>query len=71
MFGPGGPGVRVVEFNEAGDGAAFSFSNAKDKESAIVIVDDKTLELKHVIKDPRLITPTGKFNVYNTRADVY
>jgi nitrite reductase (NO-forming)/hydroxylamine reductase len=24
-----------------------------------------------VIKDPRLITPTGKFNVYNTRADVY
>ncbi|MGC3295654.1 hypothetical protein, partial [Pseudomonas aeruginosa] len=22
-------------------------------------------------KDPRLITPTGKFNVYNTQHDVY
>lgn len=43
----------------------------KDKESAIVVVDDKTLKLKAVIKDPRLITPTGKFNVYNTQHDVY
>jgi nitrite reductase (NO-forming)/hydroxylamine reductase len=24
-----------------------------------------------VIKDRRLVTPTGKFNVYNTRNDVY
>jgi len=24
-----------------------------------------------VIKDKRLITPTGKFNVFNTRGDVY
>jgi nitrite reductase (NO-forming)/hydroxylamine reductase len=24
-----------------------------------------------VIKDPRLITPTGHFNVYNTQHDVY
>jgi len=24
-----------------------------------------------VIKDPDLITPTGKFNVFNTRNDVY
>ncbi|MGX8982475.1 hypothetical protein, partial [Pseudomonas aeruginosa] len=23
------------------------------------------------VKDPRLITPTGKFNVYNTQHDVY
>ena len=35
------------------------------------MVDDKTLELKKVIKDPRLITPTGKFNVLNTRDDIY
>jgi nitrite reductase (NO-forming)/hydroxylamine reductase len=34
-------------------------------------VDDKTLKLKQVIKDPKLITPTGKFNVFNTRNDVY
>ena len=33
-------------------------------ESALVVVDDKTLKLKTVIKDPRLITPTGHFNVY-------
>ena len=49
----------------------FSVWNAKDQQSAIVIVDDKTLKLKHVIKDERLVTPTGKFNVYNTRNDVY
>jgi nitrite reductase (NO-forming)/hydroxylamine reductase len=64
---------RVVqgEFNKAGDEIWFSVWNSKSQESAIVIVDDKTLTLKAVIKDPRLITPTGKFNVYNTRADVY
>ena len=45
--------------------------NAKDQESAIVVVDDKTRKLKHVIKDKRLVTPTGKFNVFNTRNDVY
>ncbi|MCB1310982.1 MAG: c-type cytochrome [Sedimentitalea sp.] len=67
----GQPRVVQGEFNQAGNEVWFSVWNAKDKESAIVVVDDKTLELKHVIKDPRLITPTGKFNVYNTRKDVY
>jgi nitrite reductase (NO-forming)/hydroxylamine reductase len=67
----GQPRVVQGEYNEAGDEVWFSVWNAKDKASAIVIVDDKTLKLKHVIKDPRLITPTGKFNVYNTRNDVY
>jgi nitrite reductase (NO-forming)/hydroxylamine reductase len=64
---------RVVqgEFNKDGTEIWFSVWNAKEQESAIVIVDDKTLELKQVIKDKRLITPTGKFNVYNTRNDVY
>src|SRR5699024_12840575 len=47
------------EFNAAGDEVWFSVWNAKDKESALVIVDDKTLELKDVIKDEGLITPTG------------
>ena len=67
----GQPRVVQGEFNKAGNEIWFSLWNAKDKESAIVVVDDKTLELKKVIKDERLITPTGKFNVYNTRADVY
>ena len=64
---------RVVqgEFNKAGDEVWFSVWNAKDQESAIVVVDDKTLKMKAVIKDKRLVTPTGKFNVYNTREDVY
>ncbi|HNO89160.1 MAG TPA: cytochrome D1 domain-containing protein, partial [Rhodocyclaceae bacterium] len=50
---------RVVqpEFNKAGDEVWFSVWSAKNKESAIVVVDDKTLQLKTVIKDPRLITP--------------
>jgi nitrite reductase (NO-forming) / hydroxylamine reductase len=67
----GQPRVVQPEFNKEGTEVWFSVWNAKDKESAIVVVDDKTLELKKVIKDPRLITPTGKFNVYNTRSDVY
>ncbi len=67
----GQPRVVQGEFNQAGDEIWFSVWNAKDKPSAIVIVDDKTLKLKEVIKDPNLITPTGKFNVFNTRNDVY
>ncbi len=67
----GQPRVVQGEYNQEGDEVWFSVWNAKDKESAIVVVDDKTLELKEVIKDPALITPTGKFNVYNTRYDIY
>ncbi|MDO9165375.1 MAG: cytochrome D1 domain-containing protein [Rhodoferax sp.] len=68
-----GGAMRVVqpEFNKAGDEVWFSVWSAKDKQSAIVVVDDKTLKLKTVIKDKRLITPTGKFNVFNTQQDVY
>ena len=65
--------MRVVqpEYNFAGDEVWFSVWNGKDQESAIVIVDDKTRKLKHVIKDKRLVTPTGKFTVYNTQHDIY
>jgi len=59
------------EFNKAGDEVWFSVWNGKDQRSALVIVDDKTLKLKKVIDDPRIITPTGKFNVFNTVEDVY
>jgi nitrite reductase (NO-forming)/hydroxylamine reductase len=67
----GQPRVVQPEFNKDGTEVWFSVWNAKDKESAIVVVDDKTLELKKVIKDKRLITPTGKFNVLNTKQDIY
>ncbi len=65
--------ARVVqpEYNKAGDEVWFSVWNGKDQTSAIVVVDDKTRKLKKVIKDERLITPTGKFNIYNTRKDIY
>jgi nitrite reductase (NO-forming)/hydroxylamine reductase len=68
-----GGAKRVVqpEYNKAGDEVWFSVWSAKDKASALVVVDDKTLKLKAVIKDPRLITPTGHFNIYNTQHDVY
>ena len=64
---------RVVqpEYNKAGDEVWFSVWSAKNKESAIVVVDDKTLQLKAVIKDPRIVTPTGHFNLYNTQHDIY
>ena len=64
---------RVVqgEFNKDGTEIWFSVWNGKDQESAIVVVDDKTRALKKVIKDPRIVTPTGKFNVLNTRKDIY
>ncbi|RAU23033.1 nitrite reductase [Paramagnetospirillum kuznetsovii] len=67
----GAPRVVQPEYNKAGDEVWISVWNAKDKVSAIVVVDDKTRKLKSVIKDPRLITPTGKFNVYNTLHDIY
>ena len=59
------------EYNKDGTEVWFSVWSVKEQESAIVVVDDKTRKLKHVIKDPKLVTPTGKFNVYNTMHDVY
>jgi nitrite reductase (NO-forming)/hydroxylamine reductase len=64
---------RVVhpEYNMYGDEVWFSVWNGKNQRSAIVVVDDKTLKLKKVIDDPRIVTPTGKFNVFNTVNDTY
>jgi nitrite reductase (NO-forming)/hydroxylamine reductase len=70
-LGEGPKRVVQPEYNKAGYEVWFSVWNAKDKKSALVIVDDKTLKLKKVIRDDRLVTPTGKFNVYNTVHDVY
>jgi len=67
-------GVRRVvqgEFNKDGTEIWFSVWNAKEQDSAIVVVDDETRQPVTVIRDERLVTPTGKFNVYNTRNDVY
>jgi nitrite reductase (NO-forming) / hydroxylamine reductase len=70
-LGEGAKRIVQPEYNVAGDEVWFSVWSAKDKESAIVVVDDKTRKLKTVIKDPKLITPTGKFNINNTQHDIY
>jgi len=64
---------RVVhpEYNADGTEVWFSVWSGKEQESAIVVVDDKTRSLKQVIKGPEIVTPTGKFNIYNTMHDVY
>ena len=70
-LGPGPKRVVHPEYNRHGDEVWISVWSGLEEESAIVVVDDKTRKLKHVIKDKRLITPTGKFNVYNTVTDTY
>ena len=70
-LGPGPKRVVQPEYNKAGDEVWFSVWNGMDQRSAIVIVDDKTRKLKHVIDDKRIVTPTGKFNIHNTMHDVY
>lgn len=70
-LGEGPKRVVQPEYNKAGDEVWFSVWNGKDQRSALVVVDDKTRKLKAVLDDPRLVTPTGKFNVYNTVNDVY
>ncbi|MBI5286757.1 MAG: c-type cytochrome [Deltaproteobacteria bacterium] len=57
-----------IEYNKAGDEVWISLW---DKQGEIIVFDDATLTEKTRIKDPRLVTPTGKFNVYNTRYDIY
>jgi nitrite reductase (NO-forming)/hydroxylamine reductase len=69
--GEGAKRVVQPEYNKAGDEVWFAVWSAKNQESALVVVDDKTRKLKAVIKDPRIITPTGHFNVYNTTHDIY
>ena len=70
-LGAGPKRVVQPEYNKAGDEVWFSVWSGQEEESAIVVVDDKTRKLKHVIKGPEVITPTGKFNVFNTVEDVY
>ncbi len=43
----------------------------KPDENAILVYDDKTLELKKEITGDWVVTPTGKFNVFNTMSDIY
>ncbi len=70
-LGEGAKRVVQPEYNMAGDEVWFSVWSAANLKSAIVVVDDKTRKLKKVITDPRIVTPTGHFNVNNTQHDIY
>ena len=64
---------RAVQPEYSADGKEvwISLWGGKADQSAIVVYDDATLKVKKVITDPKIITPTGKFNVYNTQHDIY
>lgn len=61
-----------MEYNKQGSEVWISVWGTADvpgETGEIIIYDDETLEEKARIPD--LITPTGKFNVYNTVNDIY
>jgi len=60
-----------IEFNEEGTEFWVSAWAAMDRQSFIVIYDAQTLEEIDRIEGDWLVTPTGKFNVYNTAHDIY
>ncbi len=60
--------VVHFEYNKAGDEVWIS---VWDRDGEVVIYDDETLTEKHRITGDWLITPTGKFNVFNTANDIY
>jgi nitrite reductase (NO-forming)/hydroxylamine reductase len=68
---PEGVNGRMVhmEYNQNGDELWISVFMGKS--SAILIYDDKTLNLKQKIQGDWVENPTGKFNIYNTTHDIY
>ena len=65
-----GPGVKRVlhpQYNQAGDEVWFVVWNPQNLASALVIIDDRTRSLKHVIRDNRLITPIRNFSLASLR----
>jgi len=65
---------RAVHFEYNKDGSQvwvsiWGTADTPGKTGEIVIYDDATLE--EIARIPDLVTPTGKFNVYNTVHDIY
>jgi nitrite reductase (NO-forming)/hydroxylamine reductase len=71
LSAPEGVDGRAVhmEYNYTGDEVWVSYFMGK--KNAIVIYDDKTLQVKQIIQGDWVENPTGKFNVYNTTHDIY
>jgi len=61
------------EYNRDGTEVWISVWGKKGEpeKQAILVYDDKTLKLKHVIRGDWVATPAGRFNVYNTMKDIY
>ncbi len=64
---------RIVhpEFDMYGKEVWVSVWGRKDKPTAIVVFDDRTMKIKDVITGDWVRTPTGIFNVYTTTNDIY
>ena len=63
------PGQAIYfEYNKDGSEVWISLW---DKRGEIVVYDDATLTEKTRITGDWLVTPTGKFNVFNTAHDIY
>lgn len=60
---------RIVHMEYNKDGNEVWISGWLD--NSIYIYDDKTLKLKKKISESWVFTPTGKFNVYNSKNDIY
>jgi nitrite reductase (NO-forming)/hydroxylamine reductase len=61
---------RIVhfEYNKAGTEV---WTSVWDRKGEIIVYDDKSLKEIKRIKGDWLVTPTGKWNVYNTVHDIY
>ncbi|WP_187648295.1 nitrite reductase [Nitrosophilus labii] len=60
-----------IEFNKDGDEFWVSVWGNKLVPSAILVYDAESLKLKKAIEGDWVRTPTGKFNVFNTKYDIY
>ena len=61
---------KVVHFEYNKEGTEV-WTSVWDKKGQIVVFDDKTLEEVTRITGDWLVTPTGKWNIYNTVHDIY
>lgn len=61
----GGDSVRVVhpQFNRVGDEVWLTVWNRQDRRSAVVVMDDRTKQIKTVIEDNRLVTPIRTYSL--------
>lgn len=61
---------KIVHFEYNKEGTEV-WASVWDKEGELVIYDDKTLKVIKRVKGEWLVTPTGKWNMYNTVNDIF